>query len=99
MVSVITTGGQQYIVTVGKNIEVKKLNSKVGAVLEFDDMLNKGQSVKGKIIADKKGKKVNILKFKNKNRYLKQRGSRDNYSILEITEIGKKTTKIATKSK
>lgn len=93
MVSVIATGGQQYVVTVGKKLQIDKLREKPGAVVEFEDILNPGQVVKAKVIGDSKSKKVNILKFKNKSRYLRQAGHRQGYSVIEITEITKKSAK------
>lgn len=92
MVSVIATGGQQYIVTVGKMFEIGKINKvKPNGFIEFDDILNKGNIVKAKIISSAKGKKINILKFKNKTRYLRQHGHRQDYTLIEIVDIKTKT--------
>lgn len=99
MVSVIDTGGQQYIVTVGKQLQVDKLRAKLGEFVEFKDILNAGQVVKAKVLSDSKGKKVNILKFKNKSRYLRRGGHRQNYTIIEITDIVAKISKTASKVK
>ncbi len=93
MVSVIFTGGHQYIVTVGKKLQIDKLKTKPNGVVEFNDILNKNQTVKAKVIGDSKGKKIGILKFKNKNRYLRNGGHRQNYSIIEITDIVKSAIK------
>lgn len=94
MVGVIATGGQQYIVAVGKTIEIDKIKKiKPGGFVEFDDILNKGNVVIAKLISGIKGKKINILKFKNKTRYLRRYGHRQNYSIIEIVDIKTKAKK------
>ncbi|HOR57492.1 MAG TPA: bL21 family ribosomal protein [bacterium] len=98
MVSVIDTGGQQYIVTVGKQLQVDKLRAKLGDFVEFKDILNTGKVVKAKVLSDSKGKKINILKFKNKNRYLRRSGHRQDYTIIEITDITTKSFKKVSKA-
>jgi len=92
MVGVIATGGQQYIVAVGKKFEIKKLSAKPGAIVVFDDMLKKGNIVTSKVIGAIKGEKVSILKFKNKSRYLRQGGHRQDYTTIEIVGIEAKKT-------
>ncbi len=100
MVSVIATGGQQYVVTVGKKLQIDKIKTSPGGVVEFEDVLNKGQIVKAKVIGDSKSKKKNILKFKNKSRYLRQKSHRQVYTVIEVTEItAKKSTAKSPKKK
>lgn len=85
MVSVISTGGQQYIVATGKKLEVKKIkNAAPGQVIEFKDLLSPAKKVYAKVIDVKKGKKTSILKFKNKSRYMRRMGHRQDVTAIEI---------------
>ncbi|HLB32338.1 MAG TPA: 50S ribosomal protein L21 [Patescibacteria group bacterium] len=84
MVYVVATGGKQYVVGVGQNIKVEKIDSKVGDIIELDDLLHAGNKVKAKVLATAPGKKINILKFKPKTRYMKRLGHRQIMTTLEI---------------
>jgi len=92
MVSVIATGGQQYIVAVGKKLEVKKIKSATpGQIIEFKDLLSPKKIVYAKVIDVKKGKKTSILKFKNKSRYMRRMGHRQDVTAIEILSDDKRT--------
>jgi len=100
MVSVIATGGQQYIVAVGKKMEVKKIKSaEPGQIIEFKDLLNPKKTVFAKIIDIKKGKKTTILKYKNKSRYMRHLGHRQDVTAIEILSDNKKPTVVPTPKK
>lgn len=91
MVSVIATGGQQYIVAVGKKMEVKKIkNATPGQVIEFKDLLNPKKTVFAKVIDVKKGKKTSVMKYKNKSRYMRRLGHRQDVTAIEILSDDKK---------
>jgi len=101
MFAIIETGGKQYLVSAGDRIKIEKLEEKEGAKIKFDQVLMigdgkkvtvgqplvKGASVEGKILAQDKGPKVTILKYRPKKRYQKKMGHRQPYSQVEITEI------------
>jgi large subunit ribosomal protein L21 len=84
-IAVIKTGGKQYKVKAGDVLEVEKLDSK-NKTQEFPDILN-GKVVKAEILAETKGEKVRIFKFKNKTGYKKTQGHRQKYSQIKIKEI------------
>ena len=42
---------------------------------------------KGKLVEEGKSKKVNVVKYLQKSRYLKTRGHRQPYAKIEITKI------------
>jgi large subunit ribosomal protein L21 len=101
MVSVIAVGGKQYVVDVDQKVKIDGLRLKVGDSLEYQDMLDSKKTIKGKVVQSGLGKKINIVKFKNKTRYTRHKGHRQPYSIIEISDnTGKKTApkKIAKKS-
>jgi len=84
MPSVIACNGRQYLVCAGQKIATTKAARKESEVVEFDDLLNIGRKVKVKFLGVRKGTKTRILKFKNKSRYLKRLGSRQEESEWEI---------------
>lgn len=105
--AVIKIGGSQYKVEEGQIIEVELLDSgdktfvfdQVLLVVDGDQVTLgtptvAGLKVYGELIADIKGKKIEILKYKSKSRYRKHTGHRQKYTQLKITGIG---TKPATK--
>lgn len=101
MFAIIETGGKQYLVSAGNRIKIEKLDKKEGAKVKFNQVLMvsdekdvvvgqplvKGASVEGKILAQKKGPKITILKYNAKKRYQKKIGHRQRYTEVEITEI------------
>ena len=100
-IAVIKTGGKQYKVKEGDTLKVEKLDEKESAKITFETLLiastdgedvnlgkpSLGQKVEGKIIEEGKNKKVSVIKYKNKTRYLRNKGHRQNYSKIEITKI------------
>jgi large subunit ribosomal protein L21 len=98
-IAVIKTGGKQYKASVGQNLKIEKINAEVGAVLKFQTMLVAEEEnvqlgkplldeiVEGKILEHGKGKKISVVKFKNKTRYKRNVGHRQPYTKVEITKI------------
>ena len=99
--AVIKTGGKQYKVTKGDTIEVEKLPKKEKSKVTFSDVLMvgdekatkvgtpkvSGAKVEGEVRAQKKGRKVTILKYKSKTRYRKKTGHRQRKTLVEITKV------------
>ena len=104
MLGIIKTGGKQYIVSPGKTLKVEKLGKNSGEELVFGEVLLVGNEdgtdvavgkpfvtaahVSGKVIAQKRSRKIKILKYKPKKRYRKRIGHRQPYSEVEITSVG-----------
>ncbi|MCH7828458.1 50S ribosomal protein L21 [Patescibacteria group bacterium] len=100
-IAVIKTGGKQYIVRPGQKIKVEKLPKKEGAEVVFSEVLLlddgkkteigtpkvTGAKVKGKILKQRKAKKVIVFKFKAKKREQTKKGHRQPYSEVEILKI------------
>ncbi len=101
MYAVIKTGGKQYRVTEGDVIEIEKLAADEGEAVDFDEvlMVGEGEDVKigtpfiegckvtGTIQEQKRGKKVEIIKFKRRKHHQKRTGHRQYLTKVEITGI------------
>ena len=103
MYAIVKTGGKQYKVAEGDVIEVEKLDAALGAevalpaVLLVDgdavttdaDKLAK-VSVKAEVVAQTKGPKIRIHKYKNKTGYHKRMGHRQKLTQVRVTGISAK---------
>lgn len=101
MYAVIQSGGKQYRVAPGETVRVEKLTGKVGSKVTFDTVLavhaddkkivagaeTAKATVTGKIVGPVKGPKLTVLKFKKTNQYKIQRGHRQHYTAVEVSEI------------
>lgn len=101
MYAIIQTGGKQYKVEVGDEIQVELLNAEADAEVEFETLLVAddagvkvgkpvldGVTVKGKVLGHAKGKKVIAFKYKPKKNSRKMHGHRQPYTMVEILSIG-----------
>ncbi len=102
MISVIKTGGKQYKVNEKETLKIEKLKVEEGKKVKFDTLLisdeegkkveigqpSLGEKVEGKVLEHGKGKKVTVVKYKNKIRYKRTIGHRQPYTKVEITKIG-----------
>ncbi len=100
MYAIVKTGGKQYKVAVGDVVEVEKLEGADGtevalaAILLVDgatvtheaDALAK-VAVTAEILAQTKGPKIKIHKYKNKTGYHKRMGHRQKLTQLRVTDI------------
>ena len=85
-VAVITLAGKQFTVEPGKIIDVPHLAKEAGDSIELVDMLS-GKAVTAKVVDQFKGKKIRIVKFKNKTRYTRTIGYRSQLTKVEIDKI------------
>jgi len=99
--AVIKTGGKQYKVTEGQIIEVEKLDSD-GTAFVFEEVLLvvdgdkvevgaptvAGMKVYADVVAEVKGEKIEVFKYKSKSRYRKHTGHRQKYTQVKINGIG-----------
>ena len=99
--AVIQTGGKQYKVSAGDTLRVEKVKGQNGSRVIFDKVLLRhdgentmigmpfvqGAVVEATLIETGKGKKIEVMKYKAKSRYMKIRGHRQPYSTVEITSI------------
>lgn len=100
-IAVIMTGGKQYKVKEGEIIKVEKLDSEDASTVKFETLLtgtedgaalevgkpSLGEKVEGKVLAQERADKVTVFKYKNKTRYKRTVGHRQNYTKVQITKI------------
>ena len=101
MYAVIVSGGKQYRVSQGDVIYVEKLDQELESTVSFDVLmvgdddnvkvgspLVEGAKVEGKVLAQTKGEKIIIYKYKSKKNYHRKAGHRQPYTKVEITAVG-----------
>ena len=101
MYAVIVSGGTQYRVSQGAVMYVEKLDQEVDSKVSFDVLMLgsedsveigtptlAGAKVEGKVLAQVKGEKIIIFKYKSKKNYHRKAGHRQAYTKVEITSIG-----------
>lgn len=101
MYAVIKTGGKQYRVTEGQQLEVEKLGVSEGEVsltpvllVDGDTVVSApdalaGASVTANVIGAAKGPKITGFTYKNKSNNRRRWGHRQQYATIEITGIKK----------
>jgi large subunit ribosomal protein L21 len=99
MYAVIKTGGKQYRVSEGEQLDVERLAS-VDEQVELTPILVvdgdrvlatpaelAGASVVARVVGAAKGPKVTGFRYKNKSNQRKRWGHRQHYATIEITSI------------
>ncbi len=101
MYAVVRTGGKQYRVTLGDNLEVEKLAGDVGDSIVLDDVLMvardegiqigqptvEGASVTARITGQHRGEKILVFRYRPKKRVRVRRGHRQFLTRLQILKI------------
>ncbi|HBX80098.1 MAG TPA: 50S ribosomal protein L21 [Propionibacteriaceae bacterium] len=100
MYAIVRSGGRQHKVAVGDVLEIDKINVKVGdsvaltplMVVDGDAVTLDAKklakvSVSAEVLAETKGPKIRILKYKNKTGYKKRMGHRQRYTQVKVTGI------------
>ena len=101
--AVIHTGGKQYKVAQGDVVSIEKIKGEYakGDKLTFDKVLLvdngtdttigmpyiTGAKVEGEIVEIGRARKVMVIKYKQKSRYLKRNGHRQPFFKVKITSI------------
>ena len=102
MYALVETGGKQYRVSIGDKLKVEKLEADEGATISLDrvlmvcdegkvevgDPVLEGTAVGATVLAQGRGEKIKVFKFKRRKKYRKTQGHRQSYTQLEITSIG-----------
>ena len=101
MYAVLTTGGKQYRVEPGSELEVERLSGDAGSSVTFDRVLLvgdgealtigtpivEGATVSGTVLGEALGPKLIIFKFKQKATYRRKNGHRQHLTRIRIDEI------------
>ncbi|MEM9478518.1 MAG: 50S ribosomal protein L21 [Verrucomicrobiota bacterium] len=99
--AIIKTGGKQYKVAEGDQVEVEKLDLEVGETATFDQVLAvggesglkmgdpvvEGASVTAKVVDQFRAPKVTAFKFKRRKGHHKTKGHRQLLTRVEIEAI------------
>ena len=100
MYAIIATGGKQYKVSEGDIITIEKLGVEAGEKVTFDQVLAvsdaelkignptvAGATVEASVVANGRGKKVIVYKYKRKTGYHKKNGHRQAFTKVKIEKI------------
>ena len=101
MHAVIRTGGKQYRVTVGEQVEVEKLEGEIGDVVTLHDVLLvtngdtvhigqpvvSGATVTARITGQYRGNKIMVFRYRPKKRIRVRKGHRQYLTRLQIQTI------------
>jgi large subunit ribosomal protein L21 len=98
--AIVRSGGRQHKVAVGDVLEIDKIDDKAGASVSLTPLLlvdgenvTSDQSALGsasvtaEVLAETKGPKIKIFKYKNKTGYRKRQGHRQRYTQVKVTGI------------
>jgi large subunit ribosomal protein L21 len=102
MYAIVKTGGKQYRVQQGQSLLIERLPGEAGDTVDLrpllfvdgDDLVD-GEglsevSVEATILAQERGPKLRIVKFKPKRGYKRRTGHRQELTRIEISTIGRK---------
>ena len=100
MISVIQTGGKQYVVKSGDTLRVEKLLCQAGDAVVFDKVLLTanddgsdvkigaptvaGTTVSASCVSQGRADKIRVVKFKRKVRYRRVHGHRQAFTSVKI---------------
>ena len=112
MYAIIEACGRQYKVQEGETVYFEKLPEEEGKKVSFEKVVLlsddkkvqignpyvTGAKVEGKVLANGRGKKITVFKYKPKKNERKTIGHRQDYSKVEITSIKAVAEKKATKA-
>ena len=98
--AIVRSGGRQHKVAVGDVVEIDKVSGQVGSSVQLQallvvdgDKVTSDKSVLDKasitaeVVAETKGPKIRIVKYKNKTGYKKRQGHRQELTRVKITGI------------
>lgn len=101
MYAVVKSGARQYRANVGDTIRVEKLPVDPGEQIELDEVLLvvdddeatigrpsvEGAKVLATVVAQEKGPKITIFKYRASKRYRRHAGHRQHYTRLRVDDI------------
>jgi len=101
MYAVIKSGGKQYRVASGEQVQVELLDAAVGSDVAFDQVLLvgagdqvkvgaplvAGAKVTATVVGHGRGDKVRIFKLRRRKHFQKSQGHRQSYTEVRINDI------------
>jgi len=99
--AIMRSGARQYRASAGDTIRVEKLAVEPGEQIELDEVLLvvddgeislgqptvEGAKVLATVVAQEKGQKLMVFKYRPRTRYRRRAGHRQSYTRLRIDEI------------
>jgi large subunit ribosomal protein L21 len=98
--AIVRAGGRQYRVEPSQTLDVDRIDAKVGSTVDLSVLLVGGNGdtqvgtplvdgahVVAEVVDHGRGKKLLVFKYKNKTRYRRRQGHRQDYTRLSIKEI------------
>ena len=101
MYAIIESGGKQYRVEPGAVVALERIPGEVGSQVELDRVLlvSDGSTIKvgqptvagakviSKIVAQTRGEKIYVFKFKRRKKYRRKTGHRQELTEVRVAEI------------
>ena len=101
MYAIVESGGKQYRVEPGVILALERISGEVGSRVELDRVLMvsdgtevrvghptvSGARVVSEILAQTRGEKIDVFKFKKRKKYRKKTGHRQELTRVRIAEI------------
>ena len=101
MFAVFVSGGKQHRVIEGERLRLERLDAGLGDEVVFDQVLMvggeggvqvgqpllEGGRVTAEVIAQGRGKKIRVIKFKRRKGYMRRQGHRQAYTEVRVTGI------------
>ncbi len=101
MYAVVKSGARQYRAGIGDTIRVEKLPVDPGEQIELDEVLLvvdddevtigrpsvEGAKVLATVVAQEKGPKITVFKYRPSKRYRRHAGHRQHYTRLRVDDI------------
>ncbi len=101
MYAIVESGGKQYRVEPGVIVDLERIPGEVGARVELDRVLLvadggtvrvgqptlAGAKVLSEIVAQARGEKIDVFKFKKRKKYRRKTGHRQELTRVRIAEI------------
>jgi large subunit ribosomal protein L21 len=99
--AIVRDRGTQYRVEEGQVVEIALMNAEPGSQIELGEVLMigggeqaqvgapllDGAKVLAKVLGTTKGEKIIVFKYKNKKRYRRRTGHRQQYTSIAISQI------------
>jgi large subunit ribosomal protein L21 len=99
--AIIRDRGTQYRIEKGQVLEIALIDAEPGSQLELGEVLMIGGSdqaqvgtplvagakVLARVLGETKGDKITVFKYKNKKRYRRRTGHRQQYTSIAISDI------------
>ena len=97
MFAVVRTGGKQFKVAKNERLEIPRIDNEAGKSVDLEVLMtsdgkkssigSNGAKVSAKVIEHTRGDKIIVFKKKRRQNYRRTKGHRQDYTVIEITDI------------